>query len=147
MNDAPHDLAARPALPAGALSFDRDARLLASRGHLLARLRPQVLAQRLIADELWHPVAACDLVVRRGNLRLGELLEDGREVTRAVLQAGAVCRVRDGGPAAAGGDGGVPAPPVYSVARMVMMALGETELWLLPAGALDPDRPDGEFAS
>ena len=144
MNTEPDDLARLPALPAGMLTFDREARLLASRRDLLARLRLHMRSVRLIADELLHPAGPCDLIVRRGNLRLSELLDDGREVTRAVLQAGAACRVRDDMAAVAAADGEDSSPPVYSVARMVMMALGETELWVLPAGALDPERPAGE---
>ena len=72
--------------------------------------------------------------MRRGNLRVTELLDDGREVTRAVLQAGAVSRIREDAAALAGDDA---ATPLYSLARTVLMALGETELWQLPSGVLD----------
>jgi hypothetical protein len=123
-------------LPQGAVSLDREARLLATRRELVPRLKEQATVVRLVADELLHAQPPCDLVVRRGNLRVSELLVDGREVTRAVLQAGGICRVR---PASAALVGDESASPVYSLARIVMMALGETELWQLPAGVLDPD--------
>lgn len=123
-------------LPRGTVSLDREARLLATRRALVPRLKERAVVVRLVADELLHPEPPCDLVVRRGNLRVSEFLPDGREVTRAVLQAGAVCRVR---PDTAAPVGEEPASPVYSLAQIVMMALGESELWQLPAGVLDPD--------
>jgi hypothetical protein len=123
-------------LPVGALALDRDARLFAVRSSLIDRLRAVRTKRRLLADELLHPDPPCDLVVRRGNLRVSELLDDGREVTRAVLQAGAVCRVRKDPPGDHGDD---LASPLYSLGHTVLMALGETEIWILPAGALDAD--------
>ncbi len=128
---------------AARLSFDRDARIFAARRDLVARLRAQGEEWPLVADELLHPPVPCDLVVRRGNLRLSELLADGREVTRAVLQTGAVCRVRAATTAGPGdrerGHGEATGTPLYSLASLVLMALGEAVLWLLPAGALDDD--------
>jgi hypothetical protein len=128
---------------AARLGFDRDARIFAARRDLVARLREQCEERTLVADELLHPPVPCDLVVRRGNLRLSELLADGREVTRAVLQTGAVCRVRAGTAAGAADDahghGEAAGTPLYSLASTVLMALGEAVLWLLPAGALDAD--------
>jgi hypothetical protein len=123
-------------LPRGTVSFERDARFFATRRALADRLREQREDLRLVADELLHPTPPCDLVVRRGNLRVSELMDDGREITRAVLQAGAICRVRReedppvGDPAASS---------LYSLGHTVLMALGEAEIWLLPAGALDAD--------
>ena len=123
-------------LPVGVLAFDRSARLFAARSSLIARLREIRTKRRLLADELLHPDPPCDLVVRRGNLRVSELLANGREVTRAVLQAGAVCRVR-GDEDGDRGDG--QASRLYSLGHTVLMALGETEIWILPTGALDAD--------
>lgn len=127
---------------AGWLSFEREARIFATRRELVERLRGSHRKLSLVADELVHPVPPCDLVVRRGNLRLSELLPDGREVTRAILQAGAVCRVRTGrrdGPAVTHGEAAE--SPLYSLASTVLMALGESDLWLLPAGSFDRDAP------
>jgi hypothetical protein len=123
-------------LPAGTLGLDRAARLFATRRDLVAKLKDVRRVIRLVPDELLHPQPPCDLAVRRGNLRVSELLADGREVTRAVLQTGDVCRVRDGGPDTVGGND---ASPLYNLARTVLMALGETEIWLLPSGVLDSE--------
>jgi hypothetical protein len=123
-------------LPAGTIALDRDARLFATRRGLVQRLGAVRVNRFLRSDELCHPEPPCDLVVRRGNLRVSELLDDGREVTRAVLQAGAVCRVRVDGP---GEHGDAPDSPLYSLGHTVLMALGETEIWILPAGALDAE--------
>jgi hypothetical protein len=123
------DLHEDPGLPLGWLDLDRDARLFAMRRELAARLERDRDQRLLIGDELLHLPVPCDLVVRFGNLRVSELLDDGREVTRAVLQAGAVCRTREtAGESAVG--------PVYRVRDLVLMALGETEVWVLPAGAV-----------
>ena len=128
------DLNTPLSLPVGVLSLDREARLLATHRHLLDSLGEQQQAVQLVSDELFHPQPPCDLVVRRGNLRVTELLDDGREVTRAVLQAGGICRVREDASATVGDDA---SSPLYSLARTVLMALGETELWQLPSGVLD----------
>jgi hypothetical protein len=123
------DLHRDPGLPLGWLDLDRDARLFATRRELAARLEREREQRPLIGDELLHPPVPCDLVVRFGNLRISELLPDGREVTRAVLQAGAVCRTREDA-------GESPAGPIYRLRDLVLMALGETEIWILPAGAV-----------
>ena len=123
------DLQSDLGLPLGWLDLDRDARLFATHRELAARLERDRDQRQLIGDELLHLPVPCDLVVRSGNLRVSELLDDGREVTRAVLQAGAVCRTRE-----AAGES--PAGPVYKVRDLVLMALGETEVWVLPAGAV-----------
>jgi hypothetical protein len=123
-------------LPRGTVVYDRDARFFATRRALADRLRTERVKIRLVADELMHPQPPCDMVVRRGNLRVSELLDDGREITRAVLQAGAVCRVRaDEDPPI----GDPAASPLYSLGHTVLMALGEAEIWILPGGALDAD--------
>ncbi len=130
------DLGQPRQLPPGTVSLDRDARFFATRRALADELRHRRHKVRLVADELLHPDPPCDLVVRRGNLRVSELLDDGREVTRAVLQAGAICRVRvDEDPA----HGDHPDSPLYTLGHTVLMALGEVEIWTLPAGALDAD--------
>ena len=73
-------------------------------------------------------------IVRLGKLRVTQFLPDGREVTRAVLQAGALLTAAE--IAAREAD---PAADVYHLADMVLMALGEVELWALPPEALDHD--------
>ena len=130
------DLDHPPDLPRGTLTLDRDARFFATRRTLVNRLRNQRLKIHLVPAELFHPQPPCDLVVRRGNLRVSELLADGREVTRAVLQAGAVCRIRTEEPESRGDR---PTSPLYTLGHTVLMALGETEIWTLPAGTLDTD--------
>ena len=130
------DLDHPPDLPHGTLTLDRDARFFATGGPLTDRLRDQRTRTHLIPNELLHPRPPCDLVIRRGNLRVSELLADGREVTRAVLQTGAVCRVRA---TDSESHGDHPGSPLYNLGHTVLMALGETEIWTLPAGALDVD--------
>jgi len=120
-------------LPAGVISFDRNARLFATNKPLADQLKAQHEAVHLIPDELLHPTPPCDLVIRHGNLRVSELLADGREVTRAVLQTGAVCRVR---PEDDSISGEASDSPLYTLGHTVLMALGETEVWRLPAGTL-----------
>jgi hypothetical protein len=134
------------------LWFDRDARLFATRRVASEELRERSDVLPLVPDELLHLQEPCDLVVRRGNLRLSEFLADGREVTRAVLQTGAVCCVRLAGPGETpargapgtpdGGVGDTVRSPLYSLQSTVLMALGETELWLLPAGSLAVTEPE-----
>ncbi len=123
------DLQREPDLPAGSLEFDRDARLFATQHELAARLSRERTRQLLVSDELLHPTVPADIIVRRGNLRVTELLPESREVTRAVLQAGATVRTR--------ADGELPAADVYRLREVILMALGDTEVWILPAGALD----------
>lgn len=123
-------------LPRGTLTLDRDARFFATRRTLADRLRNQRTKTHLVPNELFHPRPPCDLVVRRGNLRVSKLLADGREVTCAVLQAGAVCRVRTEESEPHGDHSG---SPLYNLGHTVLMALGETEIWTLPAGILDTD--------
>ena len=64
-----------------------------------------------------------DWAVRLGRLRLAEFLPDGRELCRAVLQAGSCLRTRHDG--------------ALDTSRITLMALGDAELWRLPPGTLD----------
>ncbi len=130
------DLRQPLALPAGVITMDRYARLFASNPLLAEKIMPECERVHLIPDELLHPAPPCDLVIRHGNLRVSELLTDGREVTRAVLQTGAVCRVRLEGPSDSGEASN---SPLYTLGRTVLMALGETEVWRLPAGTLNTE--------
>ena len=123
-------------LPAGSVELDRDARLFATRRGLISHLRRRCTVLHLIPDQLFHPKPPCDFVIRRGNLRVSEILDNGREITRAVLQAGAVCRVR---PESAGTIGEKASSELYNLEGIVLMALGGTDIWQAPAGALDED--------
>lgn len=124
--------------PSALLSFERDARLFARRGGLLDRLGETLRTKQLLPDELYRPPVPADVAVRRGRLRVTEFLADGREVTRAVLQAGAFLRARAWEPAALPPEGdGRPPAPWRDLAYVVLMALDDAELWELPPGALD----------
>ena len=116
------------------LTVHRDAHLFSSRPQLaekLARIRTRVL---LAPDQLLHPEVPRVYIVRLGKLRVSQFLPRGAEVTRAVLQAGAL--VITGEIPAGEAD---PAADVYYLSEMVLMALGEVELWALPADALTLD--------
>jgi hypothetical protein len=122
-------------------SFVRDARLFTADQNLLRELERERRVVSLVHTQLFHPPAAIDAVVRRGKLRVSEFLPDGREVTRAVLQNGAVFRTRPVGFTAPGEDaGGAGAANRSDLADTVLTALGETELWILPPGSLRPPR-------
>ena len=114
------------------LIIRRDAHLFATRPGLMERLARERKLVALAADQLLHPDTPHDHIVRRGKLRVSQFLADGREVSRAVLQAGAVLLTRP--------EEDRQADPVvdrYLVEDLVLMALGEVELWVLPAGALE----------
>lgn len=85
----------------------------------------------LAPDELLHVEVPAVYVVRLGKLRVSQFLADGHEMTRAVLQAGAALT------SLAGSRDADPAADVYILQDVVLMALGEAELWRLPPGALD----------
>jgi len=110
----------------------REAHLFARRPGLMEKLETEREAIPMASDQLLHPAVPRDHIVRRGKLRVTQFLPDGREVTRAVLQAGAVLLTRTGD-----GRGADPQADRYLVSDLVLMALGEVELWVLPAGALE----------
>ena len=114
------------------LALLRGANVFAERRDLRAKLDKERRVVRLAPDQLLHAEAPAAYVVRLGKLRVSEFQPDGREITRAVLQAGAAFTL-----AAAGRDAD-PVADVYILGDLVLMALGETELWQLPAGLLDP---------
>lgn len=131
------DLTPDPQLPTGTIQLDRQARVFTAGADRVRALESAATKHRLATDAILHPEPPCDLVVRRGNLRLSEFLADGREVTRAILQTGAVCRVRDDEPLDT--DSEPTDSPVYSLRTMVLMALGESTIWRLPPGHLEHD--------
>jgi hypothetical protein len=115
------------------LRLRRDAHLFSSRPELAERLARDRRALPLAPDELLHAATPAGYLVRRGRLRVTELLPDGREITRAVLQAGA-------GLETAAGGATDPHEDTYLLADVILTALGEAELWQVPAGSFDPAR-------
>jgi hypothetical protein len=113
------------------LRLRRDARLFADRPELADRLARERRTLPLAPDQLLHPRVPAGYLVRRGRLRVTQLLPDGREITRAVLQAGAGLESRAPGTADATTD-------IYPLADVILTALGETELWEVAAGSFDP---------
>jgi len=112
----------------------RDTHLFAKRPDLVGKLEKQRDRILLAPDQLLHAEPDSAYLVRLGRLRVSEFLADGREVTRAVLQAGAMFRTDlavSGAPD--------PAADIYDLAHIVVMALGDVELWALAAADLDLD--------
>lgn len=120
--------------PGMVIKLNRDAHFFVTRSGLAERLEKIRQVVYLAPDQLLHPESEAEYIVRLGKLRVSEFLDNGREITRAVLQAGSVLIVR---PSQDHGDN--PASDVYNLPDMVLMALGETELWSVPVGSLDPD--------
>jgi len=134
------DLAEEPGPPTAFFSFQRDARVFSGDRSWVDRSRERRQTVSLAPDEIFHAPVPAEVVVRLGKLRVSEFLADGREVTQAVLQAGALFRTR---PAAAG-ENAEPASPVpereLDLANVVLMSLGEAELWVFPAGTTNWER-------
>lgn len=122
----------RPAAPPVAwFAFARDARLFARRAVGPRRLEEGRETVALQPNEIFAPPVPADVAVRLGRIRVSQFLPDGREITRGVLQAGALFRTRRWPePAAAPASG-------FDLAYVVLMALDDAELWVLPSGALD----------
>ncbi len=110
------------------LTLHRGANVFAERQDLRAKLEKDRQVVRLAPDQILHPVVPSTYLVRLGNLRVSELLPDGREITRAVLQAGALFELE------ANARDAAPADDVYILSDLILMALGESKLWLLPHG-------------
>ena len=116
------------------VSLHRDTHLFAKRPDLAERLEKSRERVLLAPDQLMHAVPDHTYLVRLGRLRVSEFMDDGREVTRAVLQAGAMFRTSAAGISEpdAGAD-------IYDLAHIVLMALGEVELWSVPPHELDSE--------
>ena len=128
------------------LTLLRGAHLFSGGTPDVEKLERQSRIVRMAPDQLFHPAevrempgeepdaqtAAAEFAVRRGKLRVSRFLPDGREVTLAVLQAGAAFTVRPAGPEEASD----PEADRYDLDDIVLMALGEGELWALPAGTV-----------
>ena len=116
------------------LTIKRDANFFSTRPDLAEKLEKSRRRLLLAPDQLLHPEVSVAYIVRLGKLRVTQFLPAGPEVTRAVLQAGALMTVAEISPEQAN-----PAADVYYLSDMVLMALGEVELWALPIEALDQD--------
>lgn len=115
-------------------TFVRNARVLLSGSEQNRRLAADALISELKSGDALALGDPCDAVVRQGNLRVCERLPSGREVTRAVLQTGAIYRVRE-----SSADVSEAADSsLYSLAVIELIALTDTEIWMLPVGACDP---------
>lgn len=122
------------AAPLQSVTIHRDAHLFASKPLQVEKLKLASRRILLAPDQLLHPDPATTYIVRLGNLRVTQFLPSGAEVTRAVLQAGALLTVEEMSPGEAD-----PADDVYHLSEMVLMALGEVKLWALPNAALKQD--------
>lgn len=122
-----------PLRPGGTLEVVRDARVFTAGTDRIREIEGQAVTHRLLAGQELEADQACDLVVRQGNIRLCEYLPDGREVTRAVLQTGMVCRLRVGVAASRSDAAG---SSLYSHTAASLVSLGASEVWQLPVGAL-----------
>ncbi len=109
------------------LTLLRDARLFMRRPELREVLHEHCLSMELVADELMHPEENADYVLRLGRIRLTQFMPDGREICRAVLQAGSCFLTR---------SQSVAGQTVYPLDMTTLMALGNAELWRLPLGIL-----------
>lgn len=115
-------------------SLVRNTHYFSNRPGAAEKLEPLCEAVPLAPEQLLHPDGPADWVVRRGKLRLSQFLDDGREITRSVLQAGSVFFTREPAPGEKPVDD--PEADLYVLADIVVMALNEGELWRLPPGAL-----------
>jgi len=119
-----------PEADAPLLCLRRNAHLFSQQPELAARLALDRRVLPMAPDELLHAVTPAGYLVRRGRLRVTQLLPDGREITRAVLQAGAGLETRESG-------GTDPLNDTYPLTDIILAAIGETELWQVPVGSFD----------
>lgn len=123
-----------PEGPRQILTMARDAHFFSSRPQLAEKLSETRRRILLAPDQLLHPEVPLAYIVRLGKLRVTQFLPNGAEVTRAVLQAGALLTAGE----ITQGEAD-PSADVYYLSEMVLMALGEVELWALPVTTLDED--------
>ena len=76
--------------PPLAISLNRNAHFFVARPGLAERLEKIRHLVYLAPDQLLHPDGEAEYIVRLGKLRVSEFLDNGQEITRAVLQAGGV---------------------------------------------------------
>jgi hypothetical protein len=116
------------------LTIRRDAHFFSARPQLAEKLEQTRKRVLLAPDQLLHPEVPLAYIVRLGKLRVTQFLPTGAEVTRAVLQAGALLTTEN----IPSGEAD-PAADVYHLSEMVLIALGEVELWALPTATLELD--------
>ena len=116
------------------LKLRRDTHLFSAQPALAEKVKLERKRIKLAPDQLLHPDVPMAYIVRLGKLRVTQFLPGGAEVTRAVLQAGSVVTAAN----SATGEAD-PAADAYHLSEMVLMALGEVELWALPPEALKQD--------
>lgn len=109
----------------------QDTHLFSSNPRELEKLERNRRVIRLVPDQLFHPEGPAEFIVRLGKMRISRFLPDGREITRAVLQAGSMFKTLDADPTSDD-----PAADIYDLSDIVLMAMGEGELWALPPGSL-----------
>ena len=109
---------------AGVLLFTRNSHFFVANAGMVEELEARRELMVLASDQLLHPVVPRHYIVRKGKVRISQFLDDGREITRAVLQAGSVIYTQQ-----AEDPGDKPAADLYCLSGIVIMALGEAELW------------------
>lgn len=110
--------------PFPVLIFRRDSHFFLTQAGRLKELEDRRELVPLAADQILHPVVPHFYVVRKGKLRISQFQPSGPEITRAILQGGSIFHT-----SRAQTDGDKPAADLYILSRIVVMALGETELW------------------
>ena len=114
---------------AGYFVLLRDARLFVRRPELRSILKELKTSIDMAPHQIFKPRPDTDYVIRLGRLRLAEFLPDGREIARGVLQAGSCFLTR---PESRYRD-----REGTKTAAILLMALGEIEIWSLPPGTLE----------
>jgi hypothetical protein len=114
------------------LLFSRNSHFFVDNAGKVEDLESRRELVQLASDQLLHPPVPRYYIVRKGKVRISQFLDDGREITRTVLQAGSVFytqRAQD--------HGDKPAADLYCLSGIVIMALGEAELWAFSENQLD----------
>jgi len=114
------------------LIFSRDSHFFVANAGKVEELESRRELLVMAPDQLLHPLVPRTYIVRKGKIRVSQFLDDGREITRAVLQAGSVFHTRK-----SDDDSDKPAADIYCLSGIVIMALGEAELWAFDENQLD----------
>ncbi len=114
------------------LVFGRNSHFFVKNSGMVEELESRRELVQLASDQLLHPSVPRYYIVRKGKVRISQFLDDGREITRSVLQAGSVFYTRQ-----ALDHGDKPAADLYCLSGIVIMALGESELWAFSENQLD----------
>ena len=119
-------------IPGPVLRFGRNSHFFVDNAGKVEELETRRQLVVLASDQLLHPAVPLHYIVRKGKVRISQFLDDGREITRAVLQAGSVFYTLQ-----AEDHGDKPAADLYCLSRIVIMALGEAELWAFKEDQLE----------